>query len=571
MRQSKLFFKTTREISNEIKLVSHQLLYRGGFIRESVAGRYYFLPLGMRVRDKIMRIIEKEMNDAGAVKIITPTLHPLELWKETNRTNSVGFELMTVKDRNSSEFAIGGTAEEMMVDLVRKFTFSYRDLPVNMYQFSQKFRDEKRARGGLLRTREFLMKDAYSFHTNMEDCKREYQVMYDTYKRIFSSFGLNTIPVEADSGYIGGDYSHEFMCESDAGEDTFYVSEDGSYSANEEKAVFQKENKNIEEAEKEMIEVDAPRGKTMEDGVKFHGLPDWQQLKDVVYVDEKGRFILAILRGDYDVNETKLKKLFNLGLFRPATDEEIREKLNSEPGFISPVGIKNGLKAGVELVIIMDDSLRTVKNFYGGSNKKDRDLLNVNVDRDFIADIEGDIAMAKEGSLSLNGSPLRSRRGIEVGHIFLLGDHYTSKDKMNAGFVDEDGTEKPYLMGCYGIGIDRNMAVIAEKFNDEKGIIWPKEVSPYDIHLIALGESENVKNNSEEIYLLLQKNGYDVLFDDREESAGVKFADSDLIGIPKRIIVSEKTLNENSVGLKKRSEKEEVLVKLDDLIDHLSK
>lgn len=508
------------------------------------------------------------MDRSGALELLTPVLHPLELWKETNRNQAVGFELMTIKDRSQGSFVLGGTAEEMIVDLVRRFSFSYRDLPVNLYQFSQKFRDEKRARGGLLRTREFLMKDAYSFHTDLEDCKKEYQNMKNIYKEIFDSLGLPTVAVEADNGYIGGEYSHEFIFESEVGEDSFFISEDKQYAANEEVAIFKKDNQNLDEEEKELQEVDAGRGKDMESGADFHKMPLWQQIKDVMYIDDTGRFILAIIRGDMDVNETKLKNLLKLGLFRPATEEDIREKLHSEPGFISPVKIKEGLAAGVELVIVADDSLRTAKNFYGGANKKFKDLLNINIDRDFKVDVEGDIAMARDGYLSLEGSKLIQGKGIELGHIFMLGDYYT--EKMKTQFVDKDGKEKNYYMGCYGTGVDRVLATVVENHHDEKGMIWPEAVAPFTLHLIALGESEAVKAKAEELYQDLVAKGIDVLFDDRDESAGVKFADADLIGIPYRAIVSEKTLAADGIGFRKRSEKEESIIKTDELLTRLA-
>lgn len=556
MKQSQLFTKTSKTVSGDIKVTSHKFLTQAGFISESVAGRYYFLPLGMKVRDKVVKIIEEEMDKVGALKLITPVLHPLELWKETNRANSVGFELMKVKDRNGSEFALGGTAEEMMVDLIRKFNISYKDLPFNIYQFSQKFRDEMRARGGLLRVREFLMKDAYSFHADEEDFKKEYQKMWDAYKNIFKRLGLETIVVESDNGYIGGDYCHEFVVNSEVGESRFLISKNGKYAAHEDVAKFKKENKNLDEKERELQKVKAVRGKTMEDGVKLHNLPLWQQIKDVLFINEKGNYILAIIRGDLDVNETKLKNISGSIDLRMATDEEVR-KIGSEPGFISPVKINKKIK------IIADDSLRTVKNAYGGANKKNLDLINISIDRDFKTDQEGDIAMAQNGFLSLSGSPLKENKGIEVGNIFQLGLHYSKR--MKAKFTDKDGKEKYYYMGCYGIGVDRTIATIVEKYNDEKGIIWPEVVAPFKVHLISLSKNEE----AEKIYEDLIHKGIEVLYDDREISAGEKFADSDLIGIPYRIVVSKKSLEKGGLEIKKRSEKESKIVEIKDTIKEL--
>lgn len=559
MLQSKLFAKTEKNVSEDLKVVSHRLLHQAGFIRESVAGRYYFLPLGMRVRDKVVKIIEDEMNKSGAIKIITPVLHPLELWKETNRTESAGFELMTIKDRSGSQFALGGTAEEMIVDLVRKFSISYRDLPFNIYQFSQKFRDEKRARGGLLRVREFLMKDAYSFHADEEDLNKEYQKMWNAYKNIFNNLGLKAVAVESDSGYIGGDYCHEFVVESEIGESKFLTSKDGSYAAHEDVAKFQKAEMNKDEEVKELKEVEATRGNTMEDGVTLHKMPLWQQIKDVLFVDEKERFILAIIRGDFDVNETKLMRLTKSNDLRHATGDEIRS-LGTEQGFISPV------KMDKKVIIVADDSLRKLKNMYGGANKRNTDLLNINIGRDYQPHIEGDIALAKEGFINEQGEVLGASRGIEVGHIFQLKHHYS--EKMNAHFVDADGQKKLYHMGCYGIGIDRSIATIVEVHHDAKGIVWPEAVAPFKVHLIGLGST---KSEADSLYHELSASGAEVLYDDRVEvSAGGKFADADLIGIPYRVVISEKTIAQEKVEVKKRNETEAKLLTKEELLKILA-
>lgn len=554
MKYSKLFPKTIKQTPQDATLISHKLLYRGGFIRESTAGRYYLLPLGLRVQQKIQQIIKNEMDKSGAQELVAPVLHPIALWKETNRTTSVGFELMTVKDRNEMEFVLGGTAEEMIVDLIRKFQISYKDLPLNLYQFSTKFRDELRARGGLLRVREFIMKDAYSFDVSEDEFKKEYQKMWQTYTKIFQEMGLKTIVVESDNGYIGGEYCHEFVVESEVGESKFLVSANG-YAAHEDVAKFISDKKNIGESEQELKEVDAIRGTTMEDGVKLHGLPLWQQIKDVLFVDEKGRFILAIIRGDYDANEVKLLHAIKAYQLRHATDEEIKEKIHSEPGFISPVGIKDMVDKDVDLLVVADDSLATIKNAYGGSNKKNKDLLNMNMGRDFKADIEADIALAKEGYQAVDGSgPLQAKRGIEVGNIFQLGFHYSSKMK-NATFIDKKDKPQPYYMGCYGIGLGRTLATLVEVFHDEKGIIWPESVAPYNVHLIGLDlDDPQIMERAEKVYKLLLAEYIEVLFDDRIDiSAGEKFADADLIGIPYRVVISKKT--QDKLEIKKRNEK----------------
>jgi prolyl-tRNA synthetase len=557
MKYSKLFGRTVKTVSQDLKLASNKYLYQAGFIRESVAGRYYYLPLGMIIRDKVVKIIEEEMDKSGAQKILAPVLHPLELWKKTNRTESVSFELMKVKDRNGSEFALGGTAEEMMVDLAQKFNISYNDLPFHIYQFSTKFRDELRARGGLLRLREFLMKDGYSFHADEKDFKKEYEKMQKVYKNIFKRLGLETLMVESDNGYIGGEYCHEFIVESEAGESRFLYTKDGKYAAHEDVAKFLKEKKNTDEKEKKLTEVKAPRGNTMEDGVKFHKLPLWQQIKDVMFVDEKGRFILAIIRGDLNVNETKLKNITKAVELRHATDEEIRE-LGSEPGFISPVGISK------KVLVVADDSLKNIKNAYGGSNKKNIDLLNININRDYKYNLEGDIALAEEGFKNEQGQKLLVGKGIEVGNIFQLGYHYS--EKMKAFFTDKDGKEKMYYMGCYGIGIDRTIATIVEKYYDDNGIIWPEAVAPFKAHLIALGKDEKIYEQAEEIYEKLLKSGVEVLYDDRVSvMAGEKFADADLIGLPLRIVISEKSLKAGGLEVKRRDSKKSEIIMVNKL------
>lgn len=569
MRYSKLFGKTMKEVPSGATLISHKLLHQAGYIRESAAGRYFFLPLGQKVQEKVIKIVREEMNQAGAQEMLSPVLHPLELWQETNRDNTVSFELMKVKDRRDAEFALGGTAEEMFVDVTRKFQISYKDLPFNIYQFSIKFRDEMRARGGLLRVREFIMKDAYSFHADEEDFKKEYQNMWQTYLRIFERCGLKCVVVESDNGYIGGDYCHEFVVVSKAGESRFLMTKDGKYAAHEDVAKFTKEKMNVDEKEGKLTEVEAVRGPKMEDGVKLHGLPAWQQLKDVVFVDETGRFILAIIRGDLDVNEVKLKHLVKAIELRPAHDEEIRDNLGSEPGFISPAGIK--AKKGTKLIIAADDSLHTVKNFYGGANKKNRDLLNMNIDRDFKADVEGDIAMAQAGFKAPDGkSELLEDRGIEVGNIFQLGYHY-SKKMSGANYMDSDGVGKPYYMGCYGIGIGRTLATIIEVNNDENGIIWPVAVAPYQVHLTTLGNDEAAREKADKLYDELVGQGVEVLYDDRDESAGVKLKDADLIGIPLRLIVSKKTMENDGVEWKERNKKDATIVKFKDLSGKVAK
>lgn len=566
MRYSQLFGKTSKTVTNQATAVSHKLLLQGGFIRQLAAGRYTLLPLGLKVAKKIEDVIRKEVEKTGAQELIVPTLHPLEIWQKANRDKKFGSAMMKVVDRNGAEFTLGATAEVIMLDLVDQFKPTYKDLPINIYQFSQKFRDEARPNGGLLRVREFVMKDAYSFHENEESLKITFNQYKKAYQDIAQKLDLDAIPVEADSGAIGGQQSYEFMVETEVGEDTIAKCSCG-YVANLEKAEFIKDNINIDEKELPLEEVEAVRGNTMEDGVKLHHKPLNLQIKDVVFVDDQGRFVLAIIRGDYSVNEAKLQSLINSNELRHATDEEIRQSLGSEPGFISPVGIKNNLKKGIKFILIADDSLKTIKNAYGGSNKKNIDLINVNIDRDYQADIVGDIAQAEDGFFcpKCKKWQLKFTKAIEFGHIFNIG--YVYSDPMNINFVDEKGSSKKLYMGSYGIGIGRALATIIETHHDDKGIIWPESVAPYQIHLIGLDLfDENIKKQAEDLYQKLLDKNIEVLFDDRDDvSAGAKFADADLIGIPTRLVISKRSLENGGIESKKRTEAKSEIIAINSL------
>jgi prolyl-tRNA synthetase len=571
MRYSKLFGKTTKDVAQDISMVSHQLLLKGGFIRESTAGRYYFLPLGMRVRDKMQDIVQAEMDGAGAQKMITPVLHPMELWKETNRNNSAGFELMAITDRRGMEFALGGTAEEMVVDLVRKFNISYKDLPFNIYQFSQKFRDEMRARGGLLRVREFLMKDAYSFHKDEEDFKREYKVMEDCYTRLYAAMGLDTKVVEADNGYIGGEYCHEFQVEHEKGEGRFFESEDGTYVAHEDVAQFDHVMQNEAEELMDMTQIEQPEWvQTMEDNIKHYSEPKWRYLKNVVYKSIHGDIYIASTRGDIEINKTKLEQLLDLvGQLEDATEEDLKA-IGTKHGYVHSWGHdflearkSTDGKKDARVIYIADESLKHVKNFIGGQKEEATDTRYVNYGRDFKHEIEGDIAMA-QGGFVFKGKTLVEKRGIEVGNIFQLGTHYTTK-MSRALFTDNDGKTKPYYMGCYGIGMGRTLATIVEKHHDENGIIWPKSVAPYQIHLIHLGKDEEVVAAAQTLYEELLAEGYEVLWDDRKQGAGHKFKDADLIGLPLRLVVSGRNLEAGEVEWKERSASDSKQVKMSEV------
>ncbi len=563
MRVSELFGKPSKNEGVDYKITSHRLLTQGGFIRESTAGRYYLLPLGLKIHDKIIEIVRKHMNKAGAQELVMPVLHPLELWQETNRTQTTGFELMKIKDRRDAEFALGGTAEEMAVDLVRKFNISYKDLPFNIYQFSMKFRDELRARGGLLRLREFVMKDAYSFSTEAQ-FKEIYEGMADAYKAIYAELGLDVDMVAADNGYIGGEYCHEFILESENGESRYFVDRKTGAAAHEDVAVVEADDKNSTVEALPLETVDAVRGKTMEDGAKFHNLPLWQQIKDVLYFDETSkRYILAIIRGDFDVNETKLTHAADAWGLRPATNEEIRDDLNSEPGFISPINFtKIGRLSGFPVVIVADRSLRTIQNAYGGANQLNKDLLHIVIDRDYKADIEADIALASQNEQFIE------KRGIEVGNIFQLGYHYSNL-MSNAEYTDETGKREKYYMGCYGLGIGRTMAAIVERYHDEKGIIWPRNIAPAVVYLARLGNNPQIVKAADALYEQLSALKVDVLYDDRDSRPGEKFADADLLGIPYRIVVSDKTVAVDMFELKARDSSDIEQLKFEEVLKTL--
>ncbi len=536
MLYSQLFGKTSKTISKDAVVASHRLLLQAGFIRPLSAGRYSFLPLGYKVSKKIEQIIREEVQKTGAQELIVPTLHPLELWQSANRDRKFGSSMMRLKDRNESEFTLGATAEVVMLDLVKQFAPTYKDLPINIFQFSQKFRDEARPSGGLLRTREFVMKDGYSFHTNEEDLKITYQKYWDAYLIIAKRLGLEVVVVQSDNGAIGGSISHEFMVISDVGEDTIATCSCG-YAANIEAAEFVRDNVNLEEALKPMEIVSQPEWvMTMEDNVKHYGLEKNRFLKNVVYKDVDGTIIIGVIRGDLKVNKTKLAKVYGAkGELEPATDEDL-EKLGTRPGWVHCWG-HNAVYVG-------DLSLKTLRNFIGGQKEKATDSINVNYGSDFECQFFGDIAEAEEGfdCPKCTKWQLKLKKAVEFGNIFNIGFAYS--DPMEGNFVAQDGSLQKLYMGSYGIGIGRAMASIIETHHDDKGIIWPSEIAPYQIHLVGLDLfDETIKTQAEKLYQDLQNANYEVLFDDRiETTAGAKFADADLIGCPIRLVISKRSL-----------------------------
>lgn len=560
MRYRELFGKTTKTVPADEKIISNKLLHQAGYTRESTAGRLFILPLAQRVMQNIMKVVKEEMDKAGAQEMVSPILHPLELWKETNRTNTAGFELMKVKDRRGAEFALGGTAEEMFVDVVRKFNMSYRDLPFHIYQFSPKFRDEMRARGGLLRVREFTMKDSYSFDRDETEFKKIYDRMAVVYATIFKRVGLDTIKVESDNGYIGGDYCHEFVVEHEVGETKFLVTPDGTYAAHEEVARFKKPEYHDTEELKPLEEVEGKGIVGVEALAKFLNIPVEKTTKTILFEIDGGKIVAAAIQGRFDINEVKLKNILHTTKLKLARPEIVKNVTNAEVGY---AGILNLPK---DVIIIIDETMKGRRNFEMGSNRTDYHSINVNFGRD-IQEPKAfyDIALAKEGYTAPDGSQkMVAKRGIEVGNIFQLGHHYTTLMK-GATFVDSDGQEKPYYMGCYGIGIGRTLAAIVEMHHDDYGIQWPENMAPYKVHLIGLDLHEDqVRRSAEKVYEQLLSRGVQVLFDDRDDvRAGEKFKDADLIGVPNRLVVSRKSADK--IEYKKRGEKESKLVSLDEL------
>lgn len=558
MRQSELFGKSTKTVPSDAVISSHKLLWKGGFVRRFSTGRWGFLPLGMKVWLKIYQIIEEEMEAIGCQRLVVPALHPIEIWRATNRDQAFGEEMLVLDDHYGATFALGATAEGMMVELVKMFSPSYRDLPIEIYQFSSKFRDDKRPRGGILRVREFMMKDAYNFCADEKQFMKSYQKFFQAYLKISRRLGLKTIPVEADSGAIGGSLSHEFMVETDIGDNTFFICPECGYSANIEKAEFLRKPLNPEEKKKPFKIVDQPKWVcTMEDNLKHYGEPLWRYLKNVVYKDEKGRIIIASIRGDQEANEIKLKRALNVGFLEPAAEEDLK-KIKTRPGYVHSWGIKG-------VTFVGDLGLPMVKNYIGGQKEDKTDSINVNYQRDFKYQILADIVNAKEGDICARckKGKLKEKKGIEWGHCFKIDHFYTQPQE--GYFTDKDGKQKPLWMGSYGIGIERSMATVVEIHHDQDGIVWPESVAPFKYHLLGLDLHDlKVRSWAEEVYQYFLNKGEEILFDDREEATpGEKLKDADLIGIPYRLVVSAKLLKGRKIEVKKRDKKEKKKVKLE--------
>ncbi|NCU16496.1 proline--tRNA ligase [Pallidibacillus pasinlerensis] len=561
MKQSKTFIPTLREVPADAEIKSHKLLLRAGFIRQVASGVYTYMPLGWRVLRKIEQIVREEMDAIDGVELLMPALQPAELWQESGRWEDYGPELMRLNDRHDRPFALGPTHEEVITALVRDEIKSYKRLPLTLYQIQTKFRDEKRPRMGLLRGREFVMKDAYSFHTSRESLDETYDKMYQAYSNIFSRLGLNFRAVIADSGSIGGKGTHEFMVLSEIGEDTIAFSDESDYAANIEMAEVVTTYEKKDEPLKELEKVNTGEHKTIEDVVNYLQIAPEDTIKSLLFkVDDE--FVLVLVRGDHEANDVKVKNLLDAAVVELATPEETEEIIGCQIGNVGPIGVNN-------VKIIADVAVQYIVNGVCGANEEKMHYVNVNPGRDFEVDTYADLRFIQEGDPSPDGKgKIKFAKGIEAGHIFKLGTKYS--EALNATFLDENGRSQPMIMGCYGIGISRLVMAVAEQFADDKGLVWPEVVSPYQYHVIIVNmKDETQVSVGTELYNKLQASGFEVLLDDRNERVGVKFADSDLIGIPTRITVGKKA-SEGIVEVKNRVTGEMEEKSVDQILEELT-
>lgn len=563
MRASRFPLSTSKETPADAEIISHQLMLRAGLIQRLASGLYTWLPLGLRVLRRVERIVREEMNRSGAVEVLMPAVQPAELWEESGRWEKYGPELLRLKDRHEREFCFGPTHEEVITDLVRREIKSYKQLPVNFYQIQTKFRDEIRPRFGIMRAREFLMKDAYSFHLDQDSLSDTYQAMYDAYSRIFTRLGLEFRAVRADSGAIGGSYSHEFHVLADSGEDAIAISDGSDYAANVELAEALPPAAPRPAPAQTMAQVDTPEAGTIEAVSALLGVPAERCLKTLLVEGTEGQPIALILRGDHQLNAVKAEKLDGVAV--PLTlvaNEQIRTATGADAGSIGPVGL--------QLRVIADRAAAAVADFVCGANSNGKHLTGVNWGRDLPEPEVADLRNVIAGDPSPDGQGvLRITRGIEVGHIFQLGRTYS--EAMNCTVLDANGKAQTPTMGCYGIGVSRVVAAAIEQNFDERGIVWPPAIAPFDIALVSLNmaKSAEVATASERLYQELQEQGFEVLWDDRDARPGVKFADMELIGIPHRIVISERGLAAGTVEYRNRRATENQDVALADLLDFL--
>ncbi len=557
MRSSQLHAPTLKEVPRDAEVVSHQLLVRGGYIRRVAAGVYNFLPLGHRVLMKVAQIVREEMNRSGAQEVLMPLIQPAELWQESDRWAQYGPEMMRLKDRKNGDFCLGPTHEEVIVDLVRRDVRSWRALPINLYQIQSKFRDEIRPRAGLLRGREFMMKDAYSFDVDEQAAGRSYDAMYAAYQRIFNRCGLNFRPVEADTGAIGGSRSHEFQVLVDSGEDAIVGCSACDYAANVEQAEVVAEGPFIG-VDAPLASVDTPDVKTMLEVAGFFETSLETCVKSLLLIADEVP-VLALVRGDHDLNEIKLKKMTGAVTLRMASDKEIHRHLGCAPGEIGPVN--------VDFAIYADDSLKHGVGLICGANQAATHLTGLQLERDVPVAKFGDLRLAQDGDgCGKCGSRLTAYRGIEVGHVFFLGTKYSEAMKCN--ILDETGREVPMVMGCYGIGVSRVLAAAVEQHHDAHGICWPKSIAPFQVAVLPLQiKRDDVREAAERIYRSLQEKGVDVLIDDRDERVGSKFKDADLLGAPVRIAIGGKGLDKGEVEVRSRRDSASTMIPIDEIIE----
>jgi len=564
MRMSQLFSQTLREAPTEAdaQAISHQLLLRAGFIRQLGAGIFSYLPLARRAMNKIEAIIREEINAIGGQEITMPVVQPAELWKETGRWYEIGAELGRFTDRVGRDMALAMTHEEVITDLVRKEIRSYRQLPKLIYHLQTKWRDDPRPRAGLIRVREFTMKDSYSLDADWEGLDKQYRAHYQAYFNIYRRCGLPVIAVKSDVGMMGGELAHEFMYLTPIGEDTLILCDHCGYTANRQVALFRKPAAAPEEL-RPLEKVLTPHTPTIQALAELLNVPTSRTAKAVFLIatltegdKDVDRFVFAVVRGDMEVNETKLANAVKSKELRPAREDEIRA-VGATPGYASPIGVRGAL-------VVVDDAVAASPNLVAGANEAGYHLLNTNYPRDYTADVVMDIASAGEGSACPTcGAALRTSRGVEVGNIFKLGTRYS--DALGATFLDQDGQAKPVIMGSYGIGVGRLLACVAEHHHDDHGLLWPITLAPYQVHLVVLpgGQAGEV---AERLYADLRAAGVEVLFDDRDERPGVKFNDADLIGLPLRLTVGERSLGKGGVELKRRESKESAVVPLNEVV-----
>jgi prolyl-tRNA synthetase len=569
MKLSQFHLSTTKEAPAEAEIVSHQLMMRTGMIRKLGAGIYTWMPLGLRVLRKVEHIIREEMNRAGAIECLMPVIQPAELWQESGRWGVMGPELMRVKDRHERDFIVQPTSEEVITDIARAELKSWRQLPKNLYHIQTKFRDERRPRFGVMRSREFIMKDAYSFDVDVAAMMVSYQKMYDAYCRIFDRLGLKYRSVQADAGNIGGSRTEEFQVLAESGEDVIAYSTESNYAANIEMATAGPLLAARDNAAQPLEKVATPGMKTCEAVGEFLQLPLARQLKAMMYMSQAG-FVLVMLRADHVVNEVKLGKVPALAGFRPATPEEIAAHLGVEPGYCGPIP-GNGTAHPQKFTVVADETAAKMADFVCGANAAGYHFTGANWGRDCPEpDVVADVRNVVEGDPSPDGKgTLKLTRGIEVGHVFALGTKYSKA--LNATFIDQN--QKPVLveMGCYGIGVTRIVGAAIEQNHDGKGILWPKAMAPFEVAIapIGYGRSAEVKAAADKLYADLLAAGMDVLLDDRDERPGVMFADLELIGVPVRITIGDRGLKEGSVEVQRRTEDKAAVVKLSDVANHL--